>query len=295
MTKQPRIFNRLLSRITSISSIERVTDKLNPRPWHTKTVDEEFEDLVEEFDAIESALRSFIELNEHFVTYFNETLKSSERAASLLRLLTYQELMLSSGQRQEGAPWDHVKSYLAALKEIAFSVNDPFESLSFIVNKKIEALMGLLKNIGEKINFRDKALLNYDKVYEKYDQMTIQTTSQKLSPKELHRYSQLETKMKSLKHEFDSLNSILKLELPTYFILVRNYTEPLVLFFFYTHLTVAYQYKLNLQSIMPHFDPEKTIFEPGFANVLLKQCNKESQDLPEFKMFYNFEKPAVTV
>lgn len=284
-----RVFGTIAGKIASTSHLVRdKTEKINlkvherwGRSNHdaTKTVDEEFEDLCDELEAMKNTFDEIIKFNTNYTKICFELVKCSREVASLLQILASPRMITVDTILPGGRAdlHDRSKSYSAAMAEIGISLRDTLVYIPKHLDERISKLSSILTKISEKVTNRDKALAAYDKVYDKFDSMTILSTTNEFTSKQKQEYDALEKKIGELKRIYDEHNSRLKEELPIFFELVRSFIEPFAEFLYYVNLTAGYQVIRNLESIE----------EPGgidpFSNSTVEnfQRNEPQDFLPE--------------
>lgn len=235
--------------------------------WPTNTVDEEFEVLIEELDAITQACYEIIELQRHYALICSELIESSQRIANTVHLLTFLGSDASLLCDQENS----TRRYLAVLAELKFLLADCVESIPEALDARFTRLLEYLTNIHERVIVRDKALMSYDKVYDAYDEMTILSTTNGFTEKQNEQYKHLERKLCTLKTNYDNHNLLLKRELPLFFVHVRNFIGPVVKFLYFVQLTLAHQFNSNLMTLRQDFDTSESSGVP-VNKVPAKEC-----------------------
>ncbi|GEQ71847.1 hypothetical protein JCM33374_g5533 [Metschnikowia sp. JCM 33374] len=256
------VLGTIAGKIASTSHLVRhKTEKINTRvqehwrkPTHTptKTVDEEFEDLVEELDAITEACQEIIKLNKHFISTYTEVAQSSQRVANYIQLLSTPGTAEAHTEVQaDGIKTlsERTRSYSATMVEIGICLKESLLSIPHHIDERIRVLLSYSEKIHERVALRDKALSLFDRVYDKFDSMTILKTTNEFTAKQNQEYNSLEKKLAQLRRSYDNHNTLLKQELPRFFMLVRSFIEPVIQFLFFVQLTAAYQTHSNLLSI----------------------------------------------
>ncbi|OBA20187.1 hypothetical protein METBIDRAFT_43322 [Metschnikowia bicuspidata var. bicuspidata NRRL YB-4993] len=262
-----RVFGSIADKIASTSNLVRdKTGKINSKVhehWHkpvhvpTKTVDEEFEDLIEELDAIVEAFQEIIKLHKHYIFISTELVQSSQRVANSIQVLSSPATLEPSPKLSGGSKpsmCEKTRSYCATMVEIGICLRESLSSIPQEIDERIQRLLSYLEKIQERVALRDRALMSYDKVYDKFDGMTILSTTNEFTPKQKQEYFSLEKKLVELKKVYDQHNLLLKAELPSFFMFVRSFIEPMMLFIFYIQLTAAYQAQSNVGSVQQDFE-----------------------------------------
>lgn len=225
-----------------------------PRYWRlqknvfTKTIDPEFEEVVEELDAIDDVCHEMLDIHKAFCTVANDLVTSSQRVVNSFHLLTNSGVTSGAVEDQNGT-LQAARSYQVALEDVNLSLKESLLALPGELDVKIRLLMGLLDQIHKQINKRDRLLARYEFLHDKYDAMTIAGATRTFNPKQKVEYSALEKALDEAKYEYSRFNSMICRELPYYFMLVRKFMEPVLEFLFFIHLTMAYQTHLSFASL----------------------------------------------
>lgn len=232
----------------------------------TRTIDEEFEALAEELEAIQNASREIFDLLLHFLATLREVFSSSQRVVNTIHLLCFSAVGSAavSDPSHTLDSWRHVKRYTSVLQEIQLCLDDSAESLAQNLHTKLDQLMLHLASIYKHVLARDQALGNYDRMYDKYDALKILSATSDFTPNQNYHYDILERKLELLKASYDEHNTSLKLELPHFFMLVREFIEPLTLFVFYVHLTASYQLTSNLLTLASDYGVLSSVYRQTF-------------------------------
>ncbi|KAF8002372.1 hypothetical protein HF325_003337 [Metschnikowia pulcherrima] len=185
------------------------------KPAHmpTKTVDEDFEELMEELEAISNSCHDIISVNAQYMSLSTEVIESARRVAN--------------------------------------SVQN--------IDERVKALQNHIDKVQDRVALRDKALLSFDRVYDKFDGMTILSTTSEFTAKQKQEYHSLEKKLVELRRIYEDHNTALKRELPSFFMLVRTFIEPLMQFLFFVQLTAAYQVQSNLLTVSQDLDENASV------------------------------------
>lgn len=242
-----------------------------PRYWRlqkkvsSKTMDSDLEELVEELDAIDEVCREMIDIHKVYCSVATELVLSSQRIVNSFHILTHYSVLASDINRFEVEnAWENAKRYQVALEEISCCLKEALFSIPSLVDVKIRELLSMLAMIHKQINKRDKALAQYESLHDKYDSMTILSATKQLSAKQRNEYFSLEKAMDEAKAQYSNLNSIICMELPYYFMLIRKFMEPVLEFMYFVHLTLAYQTHLNFASLREEMELCNTIETKSF-------------------------------
>lgn len=234
----------------------------------TVTVDEEFEALLEECNDKEAHLREFQEQISFYQTTFDDVLRNSVNVGISMKCILDPFFGgCSESDTTSCEPFNNCKRYLSILDDAKLSCDDTFSAIPKVLHRKMHQLLGCFDSIRKYIRKRDLALLDYDKILDKFDPMSIKRATGILSARQAQQYHSLERQVDHLKGNYDSLNAMLKLELPYFFKLVDAFMEMVLQYVFYMQLSGTYQV---LQSVFTLESPmnftKEEVITPDFIS-----------------------------
>lgn len=248
------IFNKIVP--DPVHLLVHAKENRAPRYWRlqrkvsSKTMDSELEELVEELDAIDDVCREMIDIHKVYCSVVSELVSSSQRIVNSYHILTHYSGLTSDSETSEAEKaWENAKRYQVALEEVSCYLKETLGAIPGQVDVKVGELLNLLAMVHKQINKRDRLLTRYESLHDKYDCMTILSATKQLSAKQKLEHKVLEESMNDAKAQYTALNSMICMELPYYFILIRKFMEPILEFLYFVHLTLAYQTHLNFTSV----------------------------------------------
>lgn len=250
------------------SLIHRRTIRV-PKYWRLQknlsgnTIDPDFEELVEELDAIDDACHEMIDIHRVYCLIIMELIASSQRVVNSFHILSRPGAQLAEDEIEYDEAWQIAKSYQCALEEINLVTKDSLISMSSELDVKVHALIDLLSQVHRHINKRDSLLARYEKLLDKLDSMTIIGATTVLSQKQKTEYAALKQLLETAKGEYSNCNAMICMELPYFFALVRKFMEPALELLLLIHLSVAYQTHQNFLSL------EEDL---GISGLIEKSC-----------------------
>ncbi|KAM9897560.1 hypothetical protein OXX69_010219 [Metschnikowia pulcherrima] len=234
------------------------------KPAHmpTKTVDEDFEELMEELEAISNSCHDIISVNAQYMSLSTEVIESARRVANSVQVLSSPGRLESTTvnpNNERAGLCERTRSYAAAMVEIRICLKESLRSIPQNIDERVKALQNHIDKVQDRVALRDKALLSFDRVYDKFDGMTILSTTSEFTAKQKQEYHSLEKKLVELRRIYEDHNTALKRELPSFFMLVRTFIEPLMQFLFFVQLTAAYQVQSNLLTVSQDLDENASV------------------------------------
>lgn len=258
------------------SLIHRRTIRV-PKYWRLqknvsgKTIDPDFEELVEELDAIDDACHEMIDIHKVYCLIVMESIASSQRVVNSFHILSRPGVHAVVEEGDYDEAWKIAKSYQSALEEVNLSMKDSLNCISSELDVKIHALISLLGNIHRHINKRDSLLARYEKLLDKFDSMTILGATTIFSRKQKLEYAALESSLETAKIEYSNCNAMICMELPYFFALVRKFMEPALDLLLLAHLSIAYQTHQNFLSLEEDLGISGLIEAPCFISDYVEQ------------------------
>lgn len=253
-------------------------------------MDEEFEALSDEFDKVNKNCTDILELLRSFTVLVHEIVRCLREITLWFHTLanaTFVDTEDGSSEVETEAKMEsRVRNYLAVLDDLDLTLTNSLDTVPKCLEEKIGHLLLYSEHISKHIRKRDLVLLDYDKYYDKHDGMSIMKVSHTFDVKQASAFSSLEKKLELFKQEYDKRNATLKLELPFYFVLVRNFMEYVLQYFFYVQLTITYQFNLNLLSLQKEFKIDKeAITKSNFYKLHVDKFVEENAiDDPDLKI-----------
>lgn len=253
------------------SNYWRVQKKVSP-----KTIDTEFEELVEELDAIDDACYEMLQLNKVFCSFFYELISSSQRVVNSFHILIRSGASnLINDTDSNSGNWERAQSYQVALEDTNMIIRETLVSIPVQLDSRIRCLISKLDQIHTHISKRDKLLTNYEKLLDEFDAMTILGATNSFSPKQKLAYLALEKALDEAKSAYIKCNAMICLELPYFFMLVRKFMEPALGLLYFIHLTSAYQTHLNFSFLQA----DKDIGSSSFLKGIVKNFQLPDSDI----------------
>lgn len=291
----------------SQSRLERIVTKIVPEPVHNlvygntirmprywrqqkkvcvKTFDSELEELVEELDAIDDACHEMLQIHKVHCGIAGELIASSQRVVNSFHILTHSGVNNATNEKDAAkTSWEIAQSYQIALEETNMDLREIIVPTSHEIGAKISQLLELLVQVHKQVNRRDALLAHYEALLDKYDAMTIQLATKTLSPRQKLEYAGLERAVDSAKADYTACNAMICLELPYFFMLVRQFMEPVLELLYFVHLTLAYQTLLNFAPLASDMNIDKELYLASFLAGLAAEFRMpDSQVLDNLKI-----------
>lgn len=260
------------------SLIHRRTIRV-PKYWRLqknvsgKTIDPEFEELVEELDAIDDACHEMIDIHKVYSLIVMESIASSHRVVNSFHILSRPGANSYETESDFDEAWQTTQSYQCALEETNLAMKEGLSCISSELDVKINALMALLNHIHSHINRRDALLTRYERLLDRFDSMTISGASMTFSRKQKLEYASLEESLEAAKVEYSNCNAMICMELPYFFALVRKFMEPALELLLLIHLSIAYQTQQNFLSLEEDLGISGLTEGPCFISDYVEQFN----------------------
>lgn len=229
-----------------------------PRYWRlqknvcVKTIDTDFEETIEELDAIEEACKEIAEILKIYCSVSSELISSSLRVVNSFHILTHTCFTNTDDAPQEigSSAWTSAKSYQIALEAVNITLRETLCEIPQELDSKIGRLVDTINHIHKQVNTRDKLLAQYESMKDKYDSLTLLQATKNLSSRRKREHFDLKTAMEVVLKEYTDCNSMICLELPYFFELVRQFIQPFLELLFFIQLSVTYQTYLNFVPLM---------------------------------------------
>ncbi|KAK6894064.1 Class E vacuolar protein-sorting machinery protein hse1 [Candida tropicalis] len=260
-------FNKVTSLVASqLKQAERRVLKTDQHDWnklkHTSqilkqkikfaggsyTVDQEFNEMEQVVIDMDVQVKKMLKYIKVFAEGMPQILTSSIRIAEAFQNLMdpYSNLKYDTHVLQ-GAfdTWTRITNYKHKIKDvhIDIEVNDLTET----VTKKLEDFSSILKVVFKKINIRQSALLDYDKVYNDHEALVLKQSQSELTMSQNNNLYALKRKLEDYNAKYDKINSGLKKELPIFIDYGKSLIDMIQIYVYFAHLTFCYQISLQLQ------------------------------------------------
>lgn len=283
-------FNKVTSLVASqLKQAERRVLKTDQHDWnklkHTSqilkqkikfaggsyTVDQEFNEMEQVVIDMDVQVKKMLKYIKVFAEGMPQILTSSIRIAEAFQNLMdpYSNLKYDTHVLQ-GAfdTWTRITNYKHKIKDvhIDIEVNDLTET----VTKKLEDFSSILKVVFKKINIRQSALLDYDKVYNDHEALVLKQSQSELTMSQNNNLYALKRKLEDYNAKYDNINSGLKKELPIFIDYGKSLIDMIQIYVYFAHLTFCYQISLQLQV---RFHVEKDI------NAIINDFTKKNEPI----------------
>lgn len=202
--------------------------------------------------------------------------------------------------------WMNIKRYLATLADIQSCIKEISTTLSQTVDPKMKSILRLIGRTRRHVLLRHDALLEYDKIFDQVDGLLIIQESGSLTSRQIQNLVRLEIRLDLTKREYDKHNELLKKELPCFFKLIQSAVHPMVFLVFYVQISVAYQFSLNLLSLLEVFQIDRQkLYSLDFGKKLVEDFSQPPLPLLQIVEYHkrslnllvseNFSEPGSTV
>lgn len=241
----------------------------------TVTIDEEFEEMLVELNHQEALCKEFVELVHHYQACSLDMLERSFKVGDSMKQL-FHPLFAKSNEPLDSScdPLVNCKRYVAIIEESMLSLKETFSTIPDTIDTKFYHIFGWFDAIRKNIRKRDMALLDYDKVLDKFDPLSIKKSTGSLSTKQTKQYNILETQVDHFKLEYDKLNNMLKTELPYFFKLVSIFMDLMLQYVFYLQLTNTYQFNRSLLTLsIPMGFTKEEVADEEFGGKLVESSD----------------------
>lgn len=238
----------------------------------TVTIDEEFEEMLIELNHQEALCKVFVELVHHYQACSLDMLERSFQVGDSMKQL-FHPLFGKPNEPLDSScdPLVNCKRYVAIIEENMLSLKETFSTIPDTIDTKFYHLFGWFDAIRKNTRKRDMALLDYDKVLDKFDPLSIKKSTGSLSIKQTKQFHILETQVDHFKLEYDKLNNMLKTELPYFFKLVSIYMDLMLQYVFYLQLTNTYQFNRSLLTLsIPMGFTKEEVADEEFGRKLVE-------------------------
>ncbi|CUM64975.1 uncharacterized protein PRCAT00002593001 [Priceomyces carsonii] len=174
--------------------------------------------------------------------------------------------------------WEDAETYIDCIKNIYPAIKGELELMGRTLDNKVIEVLRIIKNIKKKIKIRSYALLDYDKAFNSQENLLIKQKSDELTIKQSQQLYNLERKLGEYKLNYDTINSLLKRELPCFFKLVDMILQPIQLMVYYVQLMVSYQIHSNLRTLRETFNIDENSYkEVNFNLKMIEEFNCKNQ------------------
>lgn len=235
------------------------------------TVDQEFNDLEQILLDMDGQVKKMLKYIKVFAEGMPQVLSNSMKIAEGFQNLMdpYSNLKYDTHVLQ-GAfnTWTRITNYKHKIKDVHvdIEVNDLIET----VTKKLEDFGSILKMVFKKINIRQSALLDYDKVYNDHEALLLKQAQSELTMCQNNNLFSLKRKLDDYNAKYEKINSGLKKELPIFIDNGRKIIDMIQTYVYFAHLTFCYQISLQLQV---RFHIEKDI------NAIITDFTKKNETI----------------
>lgn len=251
----------------------------------TATVDDEFEKLLDDLDQNEAMCKEFIELFHHYQTCLMDLLQSSFKVGTSMKQLFHLQFGDSSEILVGLEELSNCKRYISIIEESLLSLKDTFSTIPQSIDTGFYHILGFFDTIRKNIRKRDMALLDYDKVLDKFDPISIKKSTGTLSIKQSQHYHSIERQVDHYKSVFDNLNNMLKTELPYFSKLVSLHMDLMLRYIFYLQLTNTYQVNMSLLTLGPPMKfLKEEVVNPEFSASLIGNCAVSKLNDPDLNI-----------
>lgn len=260
----------------SLSGIKRAPQCLRQLlNLSTLTVDDEFEQLLSTLDDHEASCKHLLDVLDNYQCRAHEMLASSLNVASMTKVLfdPYFGTCKEESEHLPCEPFHNAKRYLILMEETKLAMTELFSTIPLTLGKRFGLLFTYFNTIRKNIRKRDMALLDYDKAMDKFDPLSIRKSTGILTIKQAQQFHSLQRQVDQLKMHYDTINNMLKKELPYFFRLVESFVHMLLQFFFYMHLANTYQLNRSLLTLAePMKFCKEEICDPKFGQKIVSQA-----------------------
>lgn len=224
----------------------------------TSTVDEEFEVLLAQINTLETHSKKLLRLISVYQTSVNGCLENFEKVIVNMRSI----VELKSGQDQQLSDKLQSSMFLRilhlqnVLENLRLSIAEIFSTVPIVLEEKVKTLLKRFSGLRDYIRKRDLALVDYDKVFDKFDTMSISKAAGNMTMKQSQHYFSTERKLKASKLEYDKFNTALKTELPCFIYFAKRLMDECFSFIFCTQVNIANQLSSDFNMLRPEFDHE---------------------------------------
>ncbi|EGV64625.1 hypothetical protein PSN45_004955 [Yamadazyma tenuis] len=270
-------FSDFKSRIESIKypySIDWNGLKIIPQSFRRKakigvfTIDEQFDELHRTLGIVEASIKNLIKYSDMYTANVTLQLKSAKEIGDLFSSLCDPYISFDQQTRNEVKDMSldkivnrlftsedqtkefmsqcfHFKvteSFIVKVQELIEVVGDPTE-VSKTITSKCQVCLFLLENIKRFVRKRNHALDNYDYVVSQIELLLKKSKEkfQELSVKESQKLFNLQRRLEVLRSEYDTINTLLLKELPSFFHMVDSLLSPIKYLLYYNQLIFNYQ------------------------------------------------------
>lgn len=191
--------------------------KLHSTPLRTRSVDEDFERLVDEMDFIERHCGLVGRAVEGYRARMMEVFGLCDSIARFHRTLFDEGLFEDPGGHEEPfLPQKRSTEYAKAIALARASVDALTAHFAGNIAKRMNVLLVYISRAKLRVRRRNSALRELDHVLEKLDVLAITKASGTLTTRETQKTYSLERRSKVLRGEFDAQNDLLKTEMPRF-------------------------------------------------------------------------------
>lgn len=289
-------FKRLLSKIVSPpsekgSKVRLSYEGLKRTPQFlrqalrlaTSTVDEEFEELLTQLNTLELHGKKILRLLCVYQGAVHMCLENLEKV-----ILNVRSIIDLKPDERKAVPRAtlllriiHLQNVLETLR---LSIGEIFSTVPVVLEERVKTLLNRILTLRNQIRKRDLALVDYDKVFDKFDTMTISKAAGNMTIKQSQHYFATERKLEAFRLEYDKYNSALKKEMPCFIYFGRRFMDEAFTFIFYTQVNVASQIDSDLHVLLPEFaDVLLGLPVHEFATILTEKFNEDNLfEAPQF-------------
>ncbi|QFZ25632.1 hypothetical protein EJF18_10735 [Clavispora lusitaniae] len=248
----------------------------------TSTVDEEFEELLLQLNAIESHGKKVLKIMSSYQDSVNAWLIHMERIVSNVKSI----FEVDDDTESQKHILERTVHYEKVIESLRLSIDEIFNTVPVVLAERVKILLAHISVLRGEIRKRDIALVDYDKIYDKFDTMSISKAAGNMTMKQSQQYFATERKMELSKLEYEKHNMALKKELPCFIYFAKSFMKEAFTFIFYTQINVANQIDSDLRLLQDEFATD--IIEPSikeFGEKLVEEFNENNF----------FEQPKVTL
>lgn len=250
----------------------------------TSTVDEEFEEFLTQVNTLEAHCKKILRLVSVYQNAVNGCLENLEKVVgnvrSIVELKPDQYKLVPKGvQTIMLLRILHLQNVLESLR---LSIGEIFSTVPVVLEERVKALLNRISILRTQIRKRDLSLVDYDKVFDKFDTMSISKAAGNMTIKQSQHYFATERKLEAFKLEYDKYNSALKKELPCFIYFSKLFMDESFTFILCTQVNVANQIDSDLHFLQPEFGN-------GFMQLSVAEFSRVLVE--EFQEKNSFEKP----
>lgn len=253
----------------------------------TSTVDEEFEEFLSQINTLETHGKKLLRLLCVYQDSVKTCLENMETVIVNVRSIVESKVdeRKTVPRREKAVMLLRVLQLLNVLETLRLSIGEIFSTVPVVLEERVKTLLSRISVLRNQIRKRDLALVDYDKVFDKFDTMSISKAAGNMTIKQSQHYFATERKLEASRLEYEKYNSALKKGLPCFIYFGKRFMDEAFTFIFYTQVNVASQIDSDLHFLQPEFgDDLMNLPVSEFATILTEKFNENNSfEAPNFK------------